>query len=64
MLKEVPILRLTLLFVAVLAFGALSWINGGPVGNVGARLAVVLAIGGSALAGRGCVLRRLNRERS
>ncbi len=45
-----------LLLVAVLVYGGLCWLNGGePIGNAGAWLMVVLAIGWpAALSSRGC----------
>jgi len=58
MTKEVRIFRLTLLIVAILVFGGMAWIN------AGAWLAVALAIGGSAFAGRDCAPRLPNRERA
>jgi hypothetical protein len=47
-----------LLVLAVLIYGGASWLNGGPVGNAGAWLMVVLAIGWPAvLSGSGCATR-------
>lgn len=44
---------------AVLVYGGLAWLNGGPIGNAGAWLLVVLAIGWpAALSSRGCAARR------
>jgi hypothetical protein len=49
--------RLALLLAAVLVFGALAWLNGGPVGNAGAWLMVLFAIWPAAMLGRGCAAR-------
>ena len=47
-----------LLVLAVLVYGGASWLNGSPIGNAGAWLMVVLAIGWPAvLTGRGCARR-------
>lgn len=56
--------RLVLLLAAVLLFGGAAWLNGGPIGNAGAWLMVVLAIGWPAvLLGRRCAARLQGRER-
>lgn len=55
--------RIILLLVAVLLFGGAAWLNGGPIGNAGAWLIVVLAIGWPAvLVGRRCVARLRGRS--
>jgi hypothetical protein len=47
-----------LLVLAVLVYGGASWLNGSPIGNVGAWLVVVLAIGWTwVLTGSGCASR-------
>ena len=54
-----------LLLVAVLVYGGLAWLNGDPIGNAGAWLMVVLAIGWpSALSSRGCTTRLWKRQHS
>lgn len=62
--KEVSIFRWMLLLVAMLVFGGMSWIGDGPIGNVGAWFAVLIAIGWPVLAGRNCVARLPDRDRS
>jgi len=53
-----------LLVLAVLVYGGASWLNGSPIGNTGAWLIVVLAIGWPAvLSSRGCVARFRKQER-
>ncbi len=64
MLKEVSTSRWMLLLVAMLVFGGMGWIDGGPIGNAGAWFAVVVAIGWPVLAGHDCVPRLPNRKRS
>ena len=57
--------RLVLLLVGVLLFGGAAWLNGGPIGNAGAWLMIVLAIGWpTVLVGRRCAARLRGRERS
>ena len=54
---------LFLLALAVLVYGGASWLNGSPIGNAGAWLVVVLAIGWpSVLAGSGCANRFRKQE--
>lgn len=56
--------RLLLLVVGVLAFGGAAWLNGGPMGNAGAWLMVVLAAGWpAALLGRRCAARMRGQKR-
>ena len=56
--------RLLLLLVGVLLFGGVAWLNGGPIGNAGAWLIVVLAIGWpTMLVGRRRAARVRGRER-
>ena len=52
--------------LAVLVYGGASWLNGSPIGNAGAWLMVVLAIGWpAALSGSGCAPRfRKQKQRS
>jgi hypothetical protein len=54
-----------LLVLAVLVYGGASWLNGSPIGNAGAWLMVVLAIGWPAVlsGSRGCATRFPNQER-
>jgi mannose/fructose/N-acetylgalactosamine-specific phosphotransferase system component IIC len=53
-----------LLVLAVFVYGGTSWPNGSPVGNAGAWLMVVVAIGWPAvLSGRGCATRFRKQER-
>jgi hypothetical protein len=53
-----------LLVLAVLVYGGAAWLNGSPIGNAGAWLMVVLAIGWPAvLTGRGCATRFGKQER-
>jgi hypothetical protein len=54
-----------LLVLAVLVYGGASWLNGGPIGNAGAWLMVVLAIGWPAVlsGSHGCVPRFRKQER-
>jgi hypothetical protein len=54
-----------LLVLAVLLYGGASWPSGSPIGNAGAWLMVVLAIGWPAVlsGGRGCAKRFRKRER-
>jgi hypothetical protein len=53
-----------LLVLAVLVYSGASWLNGNPIGNAGAWLIVVLAIGWPAvLSGRGCAARLRRQER-
>ena len=53
-----------MLVLAVLVYGGVSWLNGSPIGNAGAWLIVVLAIGWPAmLTGRGCATRFGKQER-
>ena len=51
--------------MAVLVYGGASWLNGSPIGNAGAWLMVVLAIGWPAVlsGSRGCATRFLKQER-
>ena len=54
-----------LLVLAVLVYGGASWLNGSPIGNAGAWLMVVLAVGWpAALSGRGCAARLRKQEDS
>ncbi len=47
--------RMVLLLVGVLLFGGAAWLNGGPIGNAGAWLMVMLVIGWpTAVFGRRC----------
>lgn len=60
-----PRSRLVLLLAGVLLFGGAAWLNGGPIGNAGAWLMVVLAIGWpTVLVGRRCGGRLRGRGRS
>jgi hypothetical protein len=53
-----------LLVLAVLVYGGASWLNGSPIGNAGAWLMVVLAIGWpTVLSGSGCTTRFRKQER-
>ena len=54
-----------LLVLAVLVYGGASWLNGSPIGNAGAWLMVVLAIGWPAVlsGSRCCATRFPNQER-
>ena len=58
--------RWLLILLVVLVLGGLSWLNGGPpIGNAGAWLMVVLAVGWPAvLSGRGCAARLRKQEDS
>ena len=49
--------KLLLLAVATLVFGGVAWLTGNTIGNAGAWLMVVLAIGWTATlaGGRGCL---------
>ena len=50
--------------LAVLVYGGASWLNGSPIGNTGAWLMVVLAIGWPAvLSGGSCATRFRKQER-
>jgi hypothetical protein len=60
-----PRSRLVLLLVGVLLYGGAAWLIGGPIGNAGAWLIVVLAIGWpTVLVGRRYAARLRGRERS
>jgi hypothetical protein len=52
--------KLLLLVVATLVFGGVAWLTGNTIGNAGAWLILVLAIGWSATLGgeRRCLPRR------
>jgi len=52
--------KLLLLVVATLVFGGVAWLTGNTVGNAGAWLILVLAIGWPAtlVGGRRCLSRR------
>ena len=54
-----------LLVLAVLVYGGASWINGSPIGNAGAWLMVLLAIGWPAVlsGSRRCATRFGKQER-
>ena len=56
---------LVLLVLAVLVYGGASWLNGSPIGNAGAWLILVLAIGWPAVlsGSRGCATRLRKQER-
>ncbi len=52
-----------LLVLAVLVYSGASWLSGSPIGNTGAWLMMVLAIGWPAvLSGRGCATRFRKQE--
>jgi hypothetical protein len=56
--------RLVLLLVGMLVFGGVAWLNDGPIGNAGAWLMVVLAIGWpTVLVGRRCAAHLQVRKR-
>ncbi|MDQ3286531.1 MAG: hypothetical protein M3P92_12695 [Actinomycetota bacterium] len=57
--------RWLLILLVVVVLGGLSWLNGDPIGNAGAWLMVVLAVGWSTvLSGRGCAARLRKQEDS
>ncbi len=52
MTKRVPLWEWMLVLAAVFAFGVVAWLNSGPIGNIGAWFAVIVAIGWPMLAYR------------